>query len=223
MDTGTGLGMDQVLTNLWRLGFDKANLKKVFLTSAHFDHSGGLIPLRRALPDVAIFAADPEAVALREADANYLAYSLLPSMPPLEPIRVDHTIQDGEVIQVGDVSVVARIVPGHTPGATVYLAHVAGQKILFSGDTAIGDQSVGKGIVGKLDGHWRSNVADLDDSLRRLFHLNAEMMLPGHGRWFRGRRRVQENLQNCQWRLDYLLRIPDLETLLMVGKPSDSF
>ena len=223
MDAGTGLGMDQVLTNLWRLGFDKANLKKVLLTSAHFDHSGGLIPLRRLLPDVEIFAADPEAVALREADANYLAYSLLPSMPPLEPIRVDHSIQDGEIIKVGDVSVVAQIVPGHTPGATVYLAHVAGQKILFSGDTAIGDQPVGKGILGKLDGHWHSNVADLDDSLHRLFHLNAEMMLPGHGRWFRGRRRVQKNLQNCQWRLDYLLRIPDLETLLMVGKPSDSF
>ncbi len=221
VDTGTGVGIEQILSNLRARGFDPNQLKKIFLTSAHFDHSGGVIPLLEQFPNLEIYAGEPEVAPLRDSDAGYLAYSLLSSMPTLEPIRVSHTPSDGEVIRVGRVSVTALRVPGHTPGATAYLVEVAGQRILFTGDTAIGDQPLGKGILGPLDGHWRSNVTDLDNSLRRLFHLNAEIMLPGHGRWFKGRRQVQENLQHCQWRLDFLLRIPDVETLLMIGEAPD--
>ncbi len=223
IDTGTGLGVEQILENIWKLGFERSKLKKILLTSAHFDHSGGVNALRRLLPDVEIYAGAPEAKPLGKPNASYLAYSLLPSMPPLQAVQVTHPLQDGDRIQVGRVRLTAHLVPGHTPGATVYLAEVAGRKILFTGDTAIGDQPLGKGIVGMLDAHWKSNVADLDAGLRRLVHLNAEMMLPGHGRWFKGRRRVQENLQHCRWRLNDLLRIPDLETLLRVGEAPDPF
>ena len=221
IDTGTGARIDRILSNIRTRGFNPKAITKIFLTSAHFDHSGGVIPLLKRFPNLKIYAGKPEVAPLRNSNSSYLAYSLLSSMPALEPIQVTHTPADEEVIRVGRVSVTAFEVPGHTPGATAYLAKVGGQKILFTGDTAIGDQPLGKGILGKLDGHWRSNVTDLDSSLRRLFHLNAEVMLPGHGRWFRGRRQVQENLQHCQWRLDFLLRIPDIETLLMIGKAPD--
>ena len=221
VDTGTGVEIDRILSNLRNRGFDPKQLRKILLTSAHFDHSGGVIPLLEQFPNLEIYAGEPEVAPLRDSDSGYLGYTLLSSVPSLKPIRVTHPLADGEEIHVGRVRVTAFRVPGHTPGATAYLADVAGRKILFTGDTAIGDQPVGKGILGQLDGHWRSNVTDLESSLRRLFHLNAEMMLPGHGRWFKGRRQVQENLQHCQWRLDFLLRIPDVETLLMIGSAPD--
>lgn len=46
--------------------------------------------------------------------------------------KVDHPLQDGAVVDVGDSKVEAFAVPGHTPGSAVYFA----RGVLFFGDSA---------------------------------------------------------------------------------------
>ena len=96
VDTGTGVGIEQILSNLRARGFDPNQLKKIFLTSAHFDHSGGVIPLLEQFPNLEIYAGEPEVAPLRDSDAGYLGYSLLSSMPTLETHpRQPHTERRG--------------------------------------------------------------------------------------------------------------------------------
>src|SRR5205823_2640370 len=46
--------------------------------------------------------------------------------------RVTHTLQDGEVVKVGDVDVTAFACPGHTAGSAVFFA----DGVLYFGDAA---------------------------------------------------------------------------------------
>ncbi|MGK5025111.1 subclass B3 metallo-beta-lactamase [Janthinobacterium sp. RB2R34] len=102
--------------HILELGFRIEDIKFILNTEAHFDHSGGIAALARdsgaqvvasplgaqALRAGAVLSDDPQA---GEIDG----------MPAVENVR---EIADGEVLQLGEVSVTARHTPGHTPGST---------------------------------------------------------------------------------------------------------
>lgn len=107
--------------NIRALGFRLADVKLILNSHAHYDHAGGIAALQRAsgatvaasewggraltrgepLPD------DPQFGFGREAN----------SFPRVPSVR---RVSDGEVLRVGDLSIAARLTPGHTPGSTTW-------------------------------------------------------------------------------------------------------
>jgi glyoxylase-like metal-dependent hydrolase (beta-lactamase superfamily II) len=97
----------------------------VLLTHGHFDHLAGSVELSR-LTGASIGCAPEVAPMLREPDL-YIPFPGFEGVPGKEP---DLVLQDGSVVQVGDLTVNVVATPGHSPGDTTY--EIEGQ--LFCGD-----------------------------------------------------------------------------------------
>lgn len=136
---------------------DGAELKRILLTHAHFDHTGGVAELHAAHPDVPVF--------LHPADAARLGSQVF---PPIGAPTVPYG--DGDVVKLGDLDIQVLHTPGHTPGGVCLLVGDA----LFTGDTLF------QGSMGRIDFEGGS-YEDIMASLARLAHLPGDFrVLPGH-------------------------------------------
>ena len=57
------------------------------------------------------------------------------------PATVDRVLNDGDVVSVGEVTLTARLTPGHTPGSTTYLTTVRDgtreYRVVFAASTSV--------------------------------------------------------------------------------------
>lgn len=102
----------------------------IFLTHGHPDHTAGC----HLFPEAKVygFAADAK-IAAAEASAR----GWLPKLFPLAPdkaIKMTDMLQDGQEVKVGELTVKAYAVPGHTAGSAAYLS----SGVLYLGDNATG-------------------------------------------------------------------------------------
>ncbi len=95
---------------------------------------------------------------------------------PMPPCKVDLTIDEGDIIEVGNLKLQTWSTPGHTAGQ---LAFRMGE-LLFSGDNIFRD-----GCVGVIDAHHGSSLPDYIRSLTRIRDSDATWLLPSHGPIFR--------------------------------------
>lgn len=140
-------------------------------THWHSDHVGGNALLQAH--GAAIAAGAPEAEAIARRDPGCCAAEYLDQ--PVAPYTVDVPLDDGQVLDLGDVSWAVIGTPGHTPG------HLAlwqpDERILVVGDT-LSDYDVGW-VNLALDGP--DVAATALTSLKRLAALDARVILPSHG------------------------------------------
>jgi glyoxylase-like metal-dependent hydrolase (beta-lactamase superfamily II) len=102
----------------------------------------------------------------------------------MPPVKVDKTVADGDVIEVGG----RRLEVWHTPGHTdSQLAFRLGN-LLLSGDNIYRD-----GSVGAIDAHHGSDIPAFISSLERIARSDVEWLLPSHGPIFRKDDRLLES------------------------------
>lgn len=120
----------RVLSAAERLGI---HIEKILVTHGHWDHIG-------ALADMA--EATGAEVLVHEQDAEYLAdpnKNLSALVFERREGHADRTVEDGEVITVGDLEIRVIHTPGHTPGGMSLLVEAN----LFCGDLIFYD-SIGR-------------------------------------------------------------------------------
>jgi hydroxyacylglutathione hydrolase len=94
---------------------------------------------------------------------------------PMPPVKIDRKLNEGDILEIGEIRLDVWHTPGHTPGQ---LAFPMGELIL-SGDNLYKD-----GCVGVIDAHHGSNLGDFVKSLERLRDRPSAWMLPSHGPMF---------------------------------------
>jgi glyoxylase-like metal-dependent hydrolase (beta-lactamase superfamily II) len=137
---------------VWEAAQGRGGIAGIALTHNHLDHSGAVPALR---------ARSGAQVAAGEASSRTTFEE--PALAGLEP---DVVLRDGD--QLGPFGVIAT--PGH---AADHVSLLAG-KVLFCGDTVLGEGSV---FIPPGGG----SLAAYLDSLRRLQELTLEALCPGHG------------------------------------------
>lgn len=146
-------------------GSDKQRL--ILLTHAHFDHIGGALRLREKTgADIVIGRCDNEYLSVPEVNlSNSFGVRL-------EPFCADRTVDDGDIINAGDMEIKVLHTPGHTVGGVCYLINES----LFSGDTLF------CGSVGRTD-FPGGDFGELSASVKRLYSLlpDETTVYPGHG------------------------------------------
>lgn len=166
-----GGGADEILDIVREAGL---TLQRVINTHAHFDHVGGVAPLKEAagIP----FALHRDELPLLENYSNQLAYF---GIAAGEPPSVDEYLEEGQAIKVGEIVLRVLFTPGHSPGHVTFVHHPAesdNAPIAFSGDVLF------RGGIGRVDlpgGDYKR----LMHSIREvLFPLGDETIIyPGHG------------------------------------------
>ena len=95
----------------------------------------------------------------------------------LDNIRLfDDTIDEGDTLMVGDLTLDVWHTPGHAPAQ---LSFRLGD-LLFSGDNIYRD-----GCVGNIDAHHGSDIPAFIESLQRIQQSDVAWLLPSHGPIFR--------------------------------------
>lgn len=134
--------------------------------------------LTHAHPDHYASAAEFERIWLHEADARVLpvmeATFAAMGIPPLPKDRMK-PFADGHVFDLGGRELLARALPGHTPGSTLFIDDA--DSCIFSGD------AVGSGDIVLMSLPLASTLSAYRDALHACLHTNG--MRAGY-RWYGG-------------------------------------
>ena len=132
-------------------------LQKIFLTHAHFDHTGALRALHEKFPDVPIYVNAQDTDETLNMSHGNLIYT--------------DTYEEGDTVRAGALEFTVLETPGHTPGSVTLRCGGA----LFTGDTLFA------GSCGRTDFDGGS-AEQMRASLRRLGQLPGDLSVyPGHG------------------------------------------
>ena len=177
IDVGFLDELADVLELIRQMNFSLSACKMIIATHADADHTQGLARAREVLK--CKVAAHPKSVQpLEEAD-EILTYARIDAQKihiPMPRCKVDLTIDEGDILKIGDKSLQVWSTPGHTAGQ---LSFRMGE-LLFSGDNIFRD-----GCVGVIDAHHGSNLPEYITSLKRIRDCDATYLLPSHGPIFR--------------------------------------
>ena len=113
IDAGGTEDAQSIQSRLSQQEYSPTDVQHIFLTHAHADHVAGLPVFSNART----YAMPEEHVRIEEE----------------QEVDIDHTLEDGIAIDMGDLQILPLWVPGHTPGNAVYLVN----DILVMGDTAM--------------------------------------------------------------------------------------
>jgi metallo-beta-lactamase class B len=120
IDGGLPETAPQILDNLKKLGLDPKDVKILLNSQAHFDHAGGLAELKKAT-GAKLYASQGDKRLLEEGGHNDFAFGDSMLFPK---VKVDHTLSPGEQVTLGDTTLTATLMPGHTKGCTTWSTRV---------------------------------------------------------------------------------------------------
>lgn len=179
VDAGCGFSNDRLLANIRACSVRPDQIELLLITHCHFDHTGGVASLRKLL-DCQTVAHQQDAKFLEDGDNTATAANWYGST--IEPFVVDRKIAlPQETICLGERTIDAIHIPGHSPGSLAYLTESQGLKVLF-----------GQDVHGPIDASFHSNRKDYEKSLRLLLTLEADILCEGHYGIYRGKCEVAE-------------------------------
>ena len=180
IDVGAGMGAEGIIENVKHDGFDPGRIRHLILTHGHGDHAGGAARMRSLLGEPAIYVSGAIAESLRSGDEKAMSIDvakqagIYPLDYRLEPFPIDHELEEGASIEVGELQLNVFDTPGHSDGHISLLMEEDGRRTLFAGDVVF--------FGGKI---LLQNIHDcrldaLIGSLRKLRQLEVSTLLPGH-------------------------------------------
>lgn len=166
IDSGTGLGFENMLRNILELGINPfKDIEYVILTHCHIDHAGGASALYYGL-GVKTVAHEPDSLFIREGNPDKtLAKKLGLEFKP-SPITVNLR-KEYETLEVDEMVFEIIHTPGHTQGSVSVYFEIHGNKVLALGDTILSEEQ-------------NEDFHALKRSLSKILQYDFEIVLGGH-------------------------------------------
>ncbi|MCG0277523.1 MAG: MBL fold metallo-hydrolase [Thermanaeromonas sp.] len=142
-------------------------IRYIINTHGHIDHCGANGEIKEATgAEILIHRAD--APYLTDASKNLLIFTGGQGGSP----PADRTLEEGDIVHVGKISLEVIHTPGHTPGGIC----LKGEGVVFTGDTLFA------GSIGRTDFPGGSFKQLIDSVKEKLFCLPEDLVIyPGHG------------------------------------------
>ena len=120
-DAGLSQSAPLIVDNVRRLGFKPDDIKLILVAHGHFDHGGGVNAIQRYTgARVAASASTAQALQRGENTPDDPQFGLGKAFNGFPPVKQVDTLGDQQVVKVGKTSIVAHMIPGHSPGSTAY-------------------------------------------------------------------------------------------------------
>lgn len=178
IDIGFEDTAEEIIDMIRQMDFSLANCRYLVATHADVDHIQGLRRAKELLPN-AITIGHPECRRLLAEGDRIVTYAEIAAQKisiNLPIINLEQTINEGDTLTLGSLSLEVWNTPGHTSSQ---LAFRLGD-LLFSGDNIYRD-----GCVGNIDAHHGSDLPAFVASLERIRDADVKWLLPSHGPIFR--------------------------------------
>lgn len=177
IDIGFEETVEDYIEVIRNIDFPLANCKTLVATHADVDHIQGLAKAKQLLGTTV--TSHPLAVKPLESGDKLLTFAEIALQDihlDMPPVKIEHTIKDGDTLEVGKLKLEVWHTPGHTDSQ---LSFRMGE-LLFSGDNIYRD-----GCVGAIDAHHGSDIPAFINSLERIRQSDVKWLLPSHGPIFR--------------------------------------
>jgi len=200
-DIGYEDAVDDIIELIRELDFPFSKCKTLIASHADVDHIQGLAQAKQILKTTV--TSHPLAAKHLESGDKLATYAEIEAQDihlDMPPVAVENLVDDGDVLEIGNLKLEVWHTPGHTDGQ---LSLRMGN-LLFSGDNIFRD-----GCVGAIDAHHGSSIPDFIKSLQRIHASDVEWLLPSHGPVFR--KDNQQIAQTIQ-RLEGYLHMADFGT-----------
>jgi hydroxyacylglutathione hydrolase len=178
IDIGYEDTLDDIIDLIRQMDFRLSQCKYLIATHADVDHVQALKRAKEILPQATV-VGHRHAAKLLATGERIMTYAEIAAQGisiPMPRVELDKTIDEGDKLQVGNLSVDVWHTPGHAPAQLSFRLG----KLLFSGDNIYRD-----GCVGNIDAHHGSDIPAFIKSLKRIKESDVEWLLPSHGPIFR--------------------------------------
>jgi metallo-beta-lactamase class B len=165
--------------NIRALGFKPEDVKIMLNGQAHYDHVAGQSALQK-LTGAKIYSSAKEVAVVESGGAKDPRWGKEQTYPP---VHVDHVVKDGDKVQLGGVTLVAHLTPGHSLGCTTWTMTVtdSGRKynVVF-----VGGLSINPGVRLVKDPTWPGIAEDYEKTFKVLRGLPCDVFLGAHGNYY---------------------------------------
>ena len=174
---------DYKLASIKKQGIPLSSIKRIIMTHTHLDHIGCISELKKSMPDAELWIHSSEAELIESGN-----YRAIYGMDAFENMcrmqydikadtfkfKIDRKLEDGEVLEIGDMVWEIIHIPGHSSGGIALYEPT--QKVLIPGDVIYADYAIGRFDL------FGADARQLKDSLAKLGSLDIDVLLPGHNR-----------------------------------------
>ncbi len=152
------------------LGFKYGDTKIILISHAHGDHDEGVGVIKSAT-----------GAKLMVMDADVAQVESTASGRP--GAKVDRVLHDRDTVELGGVTLTARLTPGHTPGCTTWTMQVPdGGRMLNA--VIVGSPNVNPGYILVNNRNYPQIAADYVKTFAVLKTLPVDLFLGAHGAYF---------------------------------------
>jgi metallo-beta-lactamase class B len=120
MNTGMPSSGPMIVESIRKLGFEPQDIRLMINGHAHIDHAGAFAYFKEQF-GAQLAVMEDDVAAMESGGAGDFKYAEDFIFPP---VNVDRILRDGDTVKMGDVLLTAHHTPGHTRGATTWVANI---------------------------------------------------------------------------------------------------
>ena len=178
LDSGFAETVPLIQENFKQLGFKLEDVKILINSHAHLDHAGGL-GLLKELTGARLMITEPDAELMAAGGKNDFQWG---DSLAYRPAAADRLLHDKDKVVLGDVTMTARLTPGHTKGCTTWAMKVKDGGKPY--DVVIIGSASAPGYKLVNNPKYPNIVEDYEQTFRVLKSLNCDVFLGPHGSFF---------------------------------------